>query len=157
MTDIEARLKAAGLTLPKPAAPVANYVPVMEAEGVLYVSGQLPMGPDGLAFRGKVGADCDVETAIAAARLCAINVIAQIRAALGGFERFDRVAKVTGFINAVPDFVDHSKIMNGASDLLVEILGDAGRHARSSIGVGSLPLGAPVEVEAFVRVRQTAM
>ncbi len=149
----EARLAQLGVVLPTPAAPVANYVPAVESRGMLYVSGQLPMGPDGLAFAGKVGREVSPEQARAAARLCAINVLAQARAALGDLERIARVVKLTGFVNAVPEFADHGKIMNGASDFLVEALGDRGRHARSSVGMGSLPLDAAVEVEAIIEIR----
>jgi len=149
----EARLAALGVVLPSPAAPVANYVPAVESRGMLYISGQLPMGPDGLAFAGKVGREVSAEDARAAARLCAINVLAQARAALGDLERIARIAKLTGFVNAAHDFRDHGKIMNGASDFLVEVLGDRGRHARSSVGMGSLPLDAAVEVEAIIEIR----
>ncbi|MFO1184082.1 MAG: RidA family protein [Bauldia sp.] len=148
--QIEQRLKALGVELPKPAAPVANYVPAVPAGTLLFVSGQLALGPNGLELPGKVGATVGIDDARKAARLCAINVLAQTKAAIGDLERIKRIAKVTGFVNAVPDFVDHPKIVNGASDFFVEVLGDRGRHARSSIGVGSLPLGASVEIEAII-------
>ncbi len=149
----EARLAALGVALPTPAAPVANYVPAVESRGMLYVSGQLPMGPSGLAFAGKVGREVDEAGARAAARLCAINVLAQAKAALGSLERIARIVKLTGFVNSTLEFADHGKIMNGASDFLVEVLGERGRHARSSVGMGSLPLNAPVEVEAVIEIR----
>lgn len=148
--EIEQRLKALGVELPKPAAPVANYVPVVPAGALLFVSGQLAIGPNGLELPGKVGATIGIDDARKAARLCAINVLAQTKATIGDLERIKRIAKVTGFVNAVPEFVDHPKIVNGASDFFVEVLGERGRHARSSIGVGSLPLGACVEIEAII-------
>ena len=149
----EARLAALGVTLPTPTAPVANYIPAVVSRGMLYVSGQLPMGPGGLEYVGKVGREISSDQARAAARLCAINILAQAKAVLGDLERIARVAKVTGFVNAVPEYTEHGKIMNGASDFLVDVLGDRGRHARSSIGMGGLPLGVAVEVEAIIEIK----
>lgn len=149
---IEARLAELGLTLPSPAKPAANYVPFVLSRGQLFVSGQLPMGPDGPAFKGKLGADLGVETGQEAARLCAINILAQAKAALGSLDRIAQVVRLTGFVNATPAFTDHPKVVNGASDLMVEVLGDKGRHTRAAVGVSSLPLGSAVEVDATIAI-----
>lgn len=156
MGTIEARLAELGIALPQAAAPVANYAPFVLAGGNLVVSGQLALGPDGkldAAHKGKLGADVSGESGRVAARNCAINVLAQAKAALGDLDRIERCLRLGGFINAAPDFIDLALIMNGASDLMVEVLGDRGRHARSTVGVASLPLGCAVEVEALFSVR----
>ncbi len=156
MATIEARLSDLGITLPQAAAPVANYVAYVLGGGTLVISGQLALGADGkldAAHRGKLGADVSGEAGRAAARNCAINVLAQAKAALGDLDRIERCIRLGGFINAAPDFIDLALIMNGASDLMVEVLGDKGRHARSTVGVASLPLGCAVEVEALFSVR----
>ena len=156
MGTIEARLTELGITLPAAAAPVANYVAFVLGHGTLVVSGQLPLGPDGRldpAHRGKLGAEVAGEAGRAAARVCAINLLAQAKAALGDLDRIERCVRLGGFINAAPDFIDLALIMNGASDLMVEVLGDKGRHARSTVGVASLPLGCAVEVEALFSIR----
>lgn len=147
---VEARLSELQIELPAPATPAANYVPYTISVNQLFVSGQLPMGPDGLAYTGKLGADVDEEAGRAAARLCAINILAQAKAALGDLDRIEKCLKLGGFVNAVPDYSDHPKIINGASDLIVEVLGDKGRHARFAVGCGSLPLDAAVEVDAVI-------
>ena len=155
MATIEARLSDLGITLPQAAAPVANYVAYVLGGGTLVISGQLALGADGkldAAHRGKLGADVSGEAGRAAARNCAINVLAQAKAALGDLDRIERCIRLGGFINAAPDFIDLALIMNGASDLMVDVLGDRGRHARSTIGVASLPLGCAVEVEALFAV-----
>lgn len=147
------RLVELGITLPTPAAPVANYVGVVRSGNHLVISGQLCFGPDGkLAATGKLGAGVAVEQAKAAARLCAINVLAQVRAAVGSLDKVVRVVRLGGFIAATPDFTQHPAVMNGASDLMVEVFGEIGRHARSTIGVPSLPLDSAVEVEALIEV-----
>ena len=157
MSTIKDRLQTLGITLPKAAAPVANYVPFVRTGNLVIVSGQLCLGPDGkLAERhkGKVGAEVSAEDAVEAARLCALNVLAQLDAAVGDLDHaLVRVVRLGGFINAVPSYAALAPIMNGASDLIVELLGEAGRHARSTIGVAELPLDAAVEVEAMVEVR----
>ena len=156
MGTIETRLADLGIALPQAAAPVANYVAYVLGRDTLVISGQLALGPDGkldAAHRGKLGADVSGEAGRAAARNCAINVLAQAKAALGDLDRIERCIRLGGFINAAPDFVDLALIMNGASDLMVEVLGDKGRHARSTVGVASLPLGCAVEVEALFAVR----
>ena len=157
MGKIDDKLAAMAIVLPTPGAPVANYVPTVISGTQLIVSGQLPLGQDGKLgdkHKGKLGATVSNETGIEAARLCAINVLAQAKAALGGnLDRIVRCVRLGGFINAQPDFTTVPAIMNGASDLMVELLGDAGRHARSTIGVAVLPFDAAVEVEAIFEVR----
>jgi enamine deaminase RidA (YjgF/YER057c/UK114 family) len=156
MGTIETRLAELGITLPQAAAPVANYVAYVLGRDTLVISGQLALGADGkldAAHKGKLGADVPGEAGRAAARNCAINLLAQAKAALGDLDRIERCIRLGGFINAAPDFVDLALIMNGASDLMVEVLGDKGRHARSTVGVASLPLDCAVEVEALFAVR----
>jgi enamine deaminase RidA (YjgF/YER057c/UK114 family) len=150
---IEERLKRIGIDLPTPPAPVASYVPFVRTGNLIFISGQVTLGPDGLEYVGVVGDTIDMEDAKKAARLCAINVIAQLKAALKG--RLDLVrqcVKVTGFVNAIPSFGNHPEVINGASDLFVEVFGEAGRHARAAVGAGSLPRGVAVEVEAIFEV-----
>lgn len=151
-SEIENRLAELGVTLPDAAAPAANYVPSVISGNMLYISGQIPMGPEGIEFQGKLGADADIETGVAAAKLCAINVLAQAKAALGDIEKIGRLVKVVGFVNSTPDFGDQPKIINGASDFFVAALGDRGRHARSAVGVANLPFGVAVEVEAIIEI-----
>lgn len=150
--QIEARIAELGVTLPQAAAPAANYVPFVRTGNQLFISGQIPMGPDGIQFQGKLGAGTSIEDGQAAARLCAINLLAQAKAALGDLDKVVRLVKIVGFINSAPDFGDQPKVMNGASDFLVEALGDRGRHARSAVGVAGLPFGVAVEVEAVFEV-----
>jgi enamine deaminase RidA (YjgF/YER057c/UK114 family) len=152
MADVEARLKSLGLTLPGAAAPVANYVAFQISGNQVHVSGQISLGPDGLVT-GRLGADLDLDAGQAAARLCAINIIAQLKKACGGeLSRVKQIVKLGGFVNADPGFYDVPKVINGASDLMVEVFGDAGRHARSAVGVAVLPLNAAVEVDAIVEI-----
>jgi len=154
MGTIAALLNELGITLPTPAKPVANYVPYTVSGNLVFISGQVPYGPDGLEYQGKVGADLTTEDGMAAARLCAINILAQLHAALDGdLERVVRCLKLGGFVNAVPDFADHPAVINGASNLMVEVFGDRGRHARFAVGAGSLPLNVAVEVDAIFEVR----
>ncbi|MFD1332484.1 RidA family protein [Methylopila musalis] len=150
--QIEAKLAELGVTLPTPAAPVANYVPAVISGSQLFISGQLPMGPDGLSLTGRLGDGVSIEDAQAAARLCAVNILAQARAALGDLERIARVVKLGAFVASTPEFADHAKVVNGASDFLVAALGDKGRHARSAVGVAALPLGAAVEIDAILEI-----
>jgi enamine deaminase RidA (YjgF/YER057c/UK114 family) len=151
--EIDAKLKALGITLPVPGVPAANYVPTVTTGKLLFVSGQIPLGPKGPEFIGKLGREFSIEEGQKAARLCAINVLANIKAGLGDLEKVARVVKVVGFVNAVPDFHDAHKVINGASDFITEVLGDKrGKHARSAIGVGTLPLGVAVEVEAIIEI-----
>jgi len=150
---IDARLKELGIELPQTAAPVANYVPWVRTGNLVFTSGQVTIGPKGLDYVGQVGKEFDVETGKKAARLCALNVVAQVRAALDGdLDRVKRCVKVTGFVNAAPGFGQHPEVMNGASDLFVEVFGDAGRHARAAVGAASLPRNVAVEVEAVFEV-----
>lgn len=150
---IESRLQAAGVTLPEAAAPAANYVPTVTYGKVLQTSGQLPMENGALAVTGKLGSEVDVETGQKAARLCAINVLAQAKSALGGdLSKIGRLLKLTVFVSSDPSFTEQHKVANGASDFLVEILGEKGRHARSAVGVPALPMNAAVEVEATFEI-----
>jgi enamine deaminase RidA (YjgF/YER057c/UK114 family) len=149
---IDARLQALGLALPEAAAPVANYLPVAIHGGLAAVSGQLPRDGAGL-ITGQVGAGLDVEAGRAAARACGLAILAQLRQALDGdLDRVRRCVQLTGFVNSGPGFADHPAVINGASDLMVEVFGEAGRHARAAVGAASLPLGAAVEVAATFAV-----
>jgi enamine deaminase RidA (YjgF/YER057c/UK114 family) len=153
MTTIETRLAELGIALPDAPAPAANYVPFVTVGNLVYVSGQISQDAGGL-IRGRLGADMDVPAGAAAAQLCAISLLAQVRNACGGdFSRFVRAVKLTGFVNSTPDFTDQPKVINGASDLLVAVLGDAGRHARSAVSAASLPLGVAVEIEGIFEIR----
>ncbi len=150
---IASRLQSLGISLPDAAAPAANYVPCMRTGDLLFVSGQLPIGPDGLTHTGKLGAEISVEAGQLAARQCAINILAQARAALGGdLERIRQFVRITGFVASQPDFVEQHLVVNGASDLLVDVLGDRGRHSRAAVGMVCLPLDAAVEVDAVIQV-----
>lgn len=152
MTDtIDAKLAELGLSLPQAAAPVAAYVPAVEAGGMLHISGQLPFR-DGRVVTGRLGEDVSLEEGQEAAKLCGLMLAAQIKAALGGFERVKRIVKLGVFVNSAPGFTDQPKVANGASELMVALFGEAGRHARSAVGVAVLPLGAAVEVDAIVEV-----
>ena len=149
---IDARLAELGITLPDAPAPAANYVPYVLAGDMLFISGQISQGPDGL-IKGKVGADLSVEEGAAAAKACAISLLAQVKAATGGeIDRVVRLVKLVGFVNSGPDFVDQPKVINGASDFMVAVLGDAGRHARSAVSAASLPFGVAVEIEAVFEI-----
>jgi len=147
------RLKELGITLPPPAAAVANYVPFMRSGNLLHIAGQLSNDASG-GVKGTVGVDVDMDQAVRAARLSGINLLAQMNAALDGdLERVTRIVKLGGFVQAGPDFIEIPKVINGCSDLMVEAFGDVGRHARSAVGVYKLPLGFAVEVDAIVEVR----
>lgn len=150
---IDARLAELGLELPSAPAPAANYVPAVQVGDIVYISGQISQDAAGL-IRGKLGADMDVAAGAAAARRCALSILSQLRVACGGdLDRVVRAVKLTGFVNSTADFTDQPKVINGCSDLLVEVMGDAGRHARSAVSAVSLPLGVAVEVEAIFQVR----
>lgn len=152
MSDIDARLAERGITLPEPVKPVANYVPYVKSGHQVFISGQISIGPDGLVS-GRLGDTLDLEAGQAAARLCAINLIAQLKAACNGdLSRLRRVVKLGGFVCAAPDFTDIPKVINGGSDLMVEIFGDTGRHARSAVACPVLPLGAAVEIDGVFEV-----
>jgi len=151
--SIDHRLAELGITLPAPAAPVASYVPTVEVGGILYISGQVSFGEDGQLIKGRLGEDMDLEAGIAAARRCGINLLAQMKAALGSLERVERIVKLGVFVNSAPGFTDHPKVANGASELMQDVFGEPGRHARSAVGVAALPLGVAVEVDAIVAVK----
>jgi enamine deaminase RidA (YjgF/YER057c/UK114 family) len=149
---IEAILAGRGLKLPKPAAPVADYVPAVEINGFLYVSGQLPFS-DGAVMTGRLGEDRDIAAGKQAAEACGLMLVAQIKNALGSLDRVERIVKLGVFVNSDPRFTDQAKVADGASSLMVELFGDAGRHSRAAVGVPVLPLGAMVEIDAVVAVR----
>ena len=149
MSTVEDRLTALGIVLPEPVAPVANYVPFVQTGSQLFISGQVSLDASG-GIKGTVGTEVDEATAKAAARICGINLIAQMKAALGDLSRVRRVVKLGGFVQAGPDFFAIPAVINGCSDLMVEAFGDAGRHARSAVGVYRLPLNFAVEVDAVV-------
>lgn len=151
MTTPETRLADIGITLPEPMAAVANYVPFVITGNQLFVSGQVSAGPDGLV-KGRLGQSMQLEEGQAAARLCAINLIAQCKAALGELSRVKRVVKLGGFVNAHPDFEALPQVINGCSDLMVEVFGDAGRHARSAVASPVLPLGVAVEIDGVFEI-----
>ena len=151
--SIEARLAALGIELPQPAAPVANYVPFTVSGNLVVVSGQLCAWQGELRHVGKLGAGIGIEEGQQAARLCALNILAHLRTACGGdLDRVRRVLRLGGFVNCTPDFTDMPRVVNGASDLMVEVFGDKGRHARAAVGVSSLPGGVAVEVEAIAEI-----
>ena len=150
--NVDARLSDLSITLPEAAAPVAAYVPAVEANGILHISGQLPF-VDGKLVIGRLGEDVSVEEGAAAARACAIMLLAQIKKAIGSLDRVERIVKLGVFVNSASTFSDQPKVANGASELMQDVFGDAGKHARSAVGVPALPLGAAVEVDAVVQIR----
>lgn len=150
--EIEAKLAELGITLPQPVPAAANYVPAVRSGNMLYVSGQLPIGPGGITLTGTLGDGVSIEDANAAAKLCAVNILAQTKAVIGDLDAVVRIVKLVGFVASAPGFGDQPKIVNGASDLMVEVFGDKGRHARSAVGVAALPFGAAVEVEAVIEI-----
>jgi enamine deaminase RidA (YjgF/YER057c/UK114 family) len=147
------RLAALGLTLPPVTAPVAAYVPAVRAGGFVYVSGQVPIADGKLVATGKVGAEVSASDAAGMARTCALNALAAAASAAGGLEEIRRIVKVTGFVASAPGFSGQPQVINGASELLIEVFGEEGRHARSAVGVAELPLNAPVEVELIAEIR----
>lgn len=153
MGQIDKRLAELGLNLPVPAKPVANYVPWVRTGNLVFISGQVPVENGKAAYTGQLGDTVSLEDGAKSARLCAINLIAQLKDACGGdLDRVKRVVKLVGFVNATPSFTDHPKVINGASDVMVEVFGDKGRHARSAVACPSLPLGVATEVEAIIEV-----
>ena len=150
---IDARLKELGIEVPEAAAPVANYVGYVITGHLCFVSGQVPLVGGEFQYVGKVGDDLSVEDGVAAARVCAINIIGQLKAAChGNLDRVQRIVKLGGFVNSTPDFKDQPKVINGASDLMGEVFGDKGRHARAAVSAGALPVGVAVEVDAVVEI-----
>lgn len=152
MSDVHAKLAELGLTLPEAAAPVAAYVPTVEAGGLLHISGQLPF-KDGAVLTGRLGEDRDLAYGQEAAQRCGLMLAAQIEKALGGFDRVARIVKLGVFVNSTPDFTDQPLVANGASELMEQLFGESGRHARSAVGVAVLPRGAAVEIDAIVAIR----
>lgn len=149
----EQRLKDLGLTLPPPPTPMGTYVPFRLAGNLLFLSGVGPRMPDGTMIAGKVGAEISLDRAVEAARICGLNLLANMRAAAGSLDRVDTVLKVLGMVNAVPEFGQQPEVINGCTDLFVQVLGDNGRPARSAVGMGSLPRNISVEIEAFVLLK----
>ncbi len=150
---IDARLKELGIELPEAAAPAANYVPFVQTGNLVFVSGQGPFRDGAFEYLGRIGEDLTLEDGIASARLVGLNIIAQLKAACGGdLDRVVRIVKLGGFVNSTTDFTDQPKVVNGASDLMVEVFGDAGRHARFAVGAPVLPLGFSVEIDAVVEI-----
>lgn len=152
MSVIETRLAELGVTLPDAPAPAANYVPFVQTGNLVHVSGQISANAEGM-IKGKLGADMDIDAGAAAARACAVSLLAQLKAACGGdIDRLVRVVKLVGFVNSTPDFGDQPKVINGASDFMVAALGDKGRHARSAVSAASLPFGVAVEIEGIFEI-----
>jgi enamine deaminase RidA (YjgF/YER057c/UK114 family) len=150
---IDAKLKELGIELPEPAAPVANYVPFVQVGNTLFLSGQVPLEGGQLKYQGKLGAEISEEEGKAAARVCAINLIAQMKAATGGdLDKVQRVVRLGGFVNSTPEFGNQPEVINGASDLMVEVFGDKGKHCRTAVSAGGLPRTVAVEVDAIVEL-----
>ena len=151
--EVDARLAELGIEVPEAAAAVANYVGYVRSGNLVFVSGQVPLVDGAFKFQGKVGAEFSIEEGQEAARICAINIIAQLKAACGGdLDRVRRIVKLGGFVNSTPEFTDQPKVINGASDLMVAVFGDAGRHSRAAVSAGALPLGVAVEVDAVAEI-----
>ena len=151
--SIDQRLAELGIILPQPAAPVASYVPAVEQGGLLHISGQISFAEDGSLITGRLGENVSLEDGQAAARRCGIMLLAQMKRALGSLDRVEQVVKLGVFVNSAADFTDQPKVANGASELMQDVFGEAGRHARSAVGVPVLPLGVAVEVDAIVKIR----
>lgn len=153
MNAIDERLHAAGVALPEAAAPAANYVPWVRTGNLVFTAGQLPLRDGKLTATGLLGRDLATSEGAEVARQCAINILSQLKAAVGDLEKIEKIVKISVFVASTPDFVEQHLVANGASNFLVEILGDAGKHARSAVGMASLPLNAPVEIEAIAQVK----
>ncbi len=149
---IEEKLKSLNITLPSAPKPAGSYVPVITSDHTVYVSGQIPIKDGKLAFKGKVPNDQSLEQAQEAAKLCALNALAQLKSELGSLDKISKILRVSGFVNSVPDFTEQPKVINSASDLLFEIFGEKGKHSRIAVGVASLPLGATVEIDMIVEI-----
>ena len=152
MSAVEDRLAELGLTVPEVPSPVAAYVPAVVSQDLVFTSGQLPMKNGELLVTGKVGGEVSVDEAVACAEQCALNAIAAVKSMVGDLDRVAQVVKVVAFVASTPDFTEQHLVANGASDFLVDVLGDKGRHARSAVGMASLPLNAPVEIEAIIEI-----
>jgi enamine deaminase RidA (YjgF/YER057c/UK114 family) len=148
----EEKIRELGLNLDGAGPPAGNYVPAVRTGNLVYVSGQLPVRPDGTRVTGRLGDDISVDDGYAAARLCAVALMARLRGEIGNLDRLRRIVKVTGYVNATPDFTQHAQVINGASDLLAEVFGEAGKHARAAVGMNSLPAGCAVEVDLIAEV-----
>jgi enamine deaminase RidA (YjgF/YER057c/UK114 family) len=153
MSKTDQRLAELGITLPQAAAPVAAYVPTVDADGTLYISGQISFAEDGSLITGRLGENVDIDGGMAAARRCGVMLLAQMKAALGDLDRVEKIVKLGVFVSSAPGFTDQPKVANGASELMQDVFGEAGRHARSAVGVAVLPLGVPVEVDAIVKIK----
>ncbi len=153
MTLIDDNLQKFGIEITTATPPLANYLPFQHSGNFLFISGQLPMKDGKVQYTGQLGQNITVETAQAAAKLCTINILAQVKSALNGFDQVGRCIKLGGFVNATADFTDHASVINGASDFMVQIMGENGRHARAAVGVSSLPLNASVEIEAIFELK----
>lgn len=153
MENIEQRLSQLGIKLPNTAVPAGSYVPYVLEKNLLWISGQVPFWNGKVKYRGKVSSEVSMDDAVMAARLCGLNILAQIKTALGNLNRVEQVIKLSGFVNSSSDFTDHPIVINGASDLMVDVFGELGRHTRVAIGASSLPLNSTTEVDALVRVR----
>ena len=154
MSKVEERLSAIGITVPEAAAPAANYVPWAISGNQIFVAGQLPMENGEIKHQAKVGDNMTADEAVEAAKICAVNIIAQVKSAIGDLDRVTRIVKLGGFVNATPDFTEHPKVINGASDLMVEAFGkEVGAHSRAATGAGSLPFGVSVEIDAIVEFK----
>ena len=149
---IEEKLKSLNITLPSPPKPAGAYVPVVKSKQTVYVSGQIPIEDGKIAFKGKVPSGQPLEQAQKAAKLCAINALAQLKSELGSLDKISKILRVSGFVNSEPDFTDQPKVINAASDLLFEIFGEKGQHSRIAVGVASLPLGSTVEIDMIVEI-----
>ena len=149
---IEEKIKSIGIKLPIPPNPAGSYIPVVKSGNLLFVSGQIPMEDGKVAFTGKVS-DANIETAQKSARMCAINILAQLKKELGDLEKISKIVRLSGFVNSVPEFTQQPKVINAASDLLYEIFGECGKHSRIAVGVSSLPLNSMTEIDAIVEIR----
>ena len=149
---IEEKIKSIGIKLPNPPSPAGSYIPVVKSGNLLYVSGQIPMEDGKVAFTGKVS-DVNIETAQKSARICAINILTQLKKELGDLERISKIVRLSGFVNSGPEFTQHPKVINAASDLFYEIFGENGKHSRIAVGVSSLPLNSMTEIDAIVEIR----
>jgi len=149
---IDEKIKSLGIILPIPPSPAGSYIPVVRSGDLLYVSGQIPMEDGKVAFTGKVS-DTNIETAQKSARICAINILAQLKKELGDLEKISKIVRISGFVNSVPEFTQQPKVINAASDLLYEIFGECGKHSRIAVGVSSLPLNSMTEIDAIVEMK----
>ena len=149
---IDEKIKSLGINLPIPPSPAGSYIPVVKSGNLLYVSGQIPMEDGKVVFTGKVS-DTNIETAQKSARICAINILAQLKKELGDLEKISKIVRISGFVNSVPEFTQHPKVINAASDLLYEIFGECGKHSRIAVGVSSLPLNSMTEIDAIVEMK----